>query len=55
MAVTVVKGANAAYLTRTVAIALVSGTAIAYAWWFTGHKANTEPIAAYYKKLDAKK
>ena len=53
MAVAVVKGANAAYLTRTVVLALASGTAVATAWWFTGHKANVDPQTTYYKKLEA--
>ena len=55
MAAAVVKGAQAALLSRTIVIASVSGTVLAFAWWFTGHKANVEPIDKYYKKLQAKK
>ena len=55
MTVAAVKGASAALLTRTVTVSLVSGTVLAYAWWFTGHKANVDPIDKYYKKLEGKK
>jgi hypothetical protein len=55
MAVAVVKGTNSALLTRMVVVSLASGTAIAYAWWFTLHKANVDPMNTFYKKQAAAK
>jgi len=50
MAVAPVKGMNAALLTRVIVSSFALSAATAYTWWFTGHKANVEPMSTYYKK-----